>query len=98
MPGFEDLVTQLSGVRIGQNDKGRLANVSGTILKSILADQWIALAERERNALISESAPKLRREYEAYLRRGFRTKEAAKEVMRIEYDRLSEKYAPQSNL
>ena len=53
MPDFEALVTQLSGVRIGQNDKGRVANVSGTLLKSILADQWIALTERKQNPIVS---------------------------------------------
>ncbi len=28
MPDFEDLVTQLSGVREGQRDKGRTKNIS----------------------------------------------------------------------
>lgn len=93
MPDYEDLVAQLSGVRIGQNDKGRTANVSGTLLKSVLGNRWLNLTKHEQAVLVSESTPILRNEYESYLRRDYRTKEAARIVVKAEHERLTQKYA-----
>jgi hypothetical protein len=86
------LVTQLSGVRIGQDDKGRIENVAGHILHFIIGDQWDNLSKHERHMLVSESAPILRKVYEGYLRHGYRTKEAAEIALKEELERLTKKY------
>lgn len=88
----KDLVVQLSGVRIGQRDKGRVENVSGHLVHFIIGDQWNNLSERERHILVSESMPKLRKIYEEYLRCGYRTKEAAEIALKEELERLSKEY------
>jgi len=88
----KDLVVQLSGVRIGQRDKGRVENVSGYLVHSVIGDQWHHLSQREQHALVSESIPKLRKTYEECLRHGCRTKEAAKIAIKAELERLSKKY------
>jgi hypothetical protein len=88
----EDLATQLSGVRVGQNDHGRVANVSGHLLHSVMGENWISLTERQQNLLISEEEPILRDIYEGYLRRGFRTMEAAQETIKDELDRLPRRF------
>jgi hypothetical protein len=88
----KDLVVELSGVRIGQRDRGRLENVSGHLVHSIIGHRWDDLSEREQHAFVSESMPKLLKTYGEYLRRGCRTKEAAEIAIKAELERLSKKY------
>jgi hypothetical protein len=88
----ENLATQLSGVRVGQRDYGRVANVSGHLLHFVIGDEWISLSERQQRSLISEEVPILRGIYEGYLRRGFRTIEAAQEAIKDELDRLPRRF------
>jgi hypothetical protein len=88
----KDLVAQLSGVRIGQRDKGRVENVSGRLVHFVIGDQWVNLSKREQSILVSESMPKLRRTYEEYIRCGYRTKEAAEIALKEEVERLRKKY------
>jgi hypothetical protein len=88
----KNLVIQLSGVRIGQRDKGRVENVSGQVLHFIIGDPWDHLPKHEQHMLTSESAPIIRKAYEGYLRRGYRTKEAAEIALKEELERLSKKY------
>ncbi len=92
MADWNDLVTQLSGARIGQGDNGRVANVSGYLLETTIGRNWLTLAKRKQNELVSESAPMLRGQYEAYLRRDYKTKEAADLAMKNELKRLAAKY------
>lgn len=87
------LIVQLSCVRIGQRDRGRVENVSGYLIHFIIGDQWDHLSQCEQHALVSESIPKLRKTYEGYLQRGYRTKEAAKIAIDEELERLSKKYS-----
>jgi hypothetical protein len=88
----KDLVVQLSGIRIGQRDKGRLENVSSQLIHSIIGNRWDDLSEREQRDLVSESTPKLLKKYEEYLRRVNRTKEAAEIAIKGELERLTKKY------
>lgn len=88
-----NLIVQLSGVRSGQNDYGRVKNVSGYLLEWVL-NVPIDLNNRKHNALVSESAQVLRRSYELFLDRQYRTKEAARLAIKDELNRLIEKYNP----
>ena len=94
MPDWKDLVAQLSGVRRGQRDGGRTANVSGYLVHMVVGEEWTSLTTQQRDALIRESVPNLRRQYESYLDREYRTMEAADLAMKDELDRLTQKYKP----
>jgi hypothetical protein len=75
-----------------QRNRGRIENVSGHLVHSIIGDLWNDLSERKQYALVSESMPKLRKTYEEYLWRGYQTKEAAEIAIKKELERLSKKY------
>lgn len=92
MPDKEDLIIQLAGVRRGQRDRGRAENVSGYLVESVLGQHWLSLSEREKKLFASESTPNLRNQYESYLRRGYKTKEAASLAINDEFKRLTLKY------
>ena len=85
MPDIEDLIIQLSGVRIGQRDKGRMANVAGHLLHAILKEQWDSLSKRAKAQLTSKSAEHLLQCYEFKTKeQKMRTKEAARQAIEEE--------------
>jgi hypothetical protein len=86
------LIKQLSCVRVGQRDRGRVENVSGYLVHFVIGDQWHHLSQYKQHALASESRPKLRKSYEGYLQRGYRTEEAAKIAINEELQRLIKRY------
>lgn len=91
MPSLDDLIVQLSGVRVNQRDRGRVANVAGHLLESVLKDQWHSLADHQKQRLIIASASRLRDSYTAKLKYfGQSTKEAAKESIAEEIVVLKE--------
>lgn len=82
MPDFEDLISQLSAVRIGQDDKGRTANVAGHLLHSFFKEKWHFVPENVKKKLISKTEKRLLERYTYYMKiHQMRTKEAAREAI-----------------
>ena len=79
----DDLIIQLSGVRINQRDRGRVSNVAGLLLEGLL-ENWHSLTNREKESLVTTSARRLRNSYISKLKGEYHTKEAAKEAVNEE--------------